>query len=333
VGICCLDTGEPLGRRAESEGITIYSLNKKQGISFTLPFMVFSVIRQGNFDVLHTHNEAGLIYGVTGGMIAGVNNRIHTDHGKEVDYQNKTILKMAEKVLLKRVKYITVVSEDLQDVMKNSTGIDHKLIRVIRNGIDVDTYWQPSSREVIRKSIGVDSQDFVIGNVARLVALKNQRYLIDIIVKMVEEFPTIRLVLVGDGPAKSDLKNYVREKMLDKYVLFLGEREDVPELLSGFDLFILPSLTEGISMTIIEAMAAGIPVIASSVGGNPEIIEHNKNGILISLDEPSVWIETIKYLMENEQERKRLSDSARSKVVKEFSLETMVNRYETLYIN
>jgi glycosyltransferase involved in cell wall biosynthesis len=146
-----------------------------------------------------------------------------------------------------------------------------------------------------------------------------------------EDLPGLRLTLIGDGPLKGELEAYAKNMKLTDAIQFLGERKDIGELLSVFDLFVLPSLTEGISMTLIEAMAAGVPIVASRVGGTPEIIENNRTGSVIPLDEPSKWVKEIKSIIKDDQKRKDMAETAKYEVKKRFSLNSMVDRYEKVY--
>lgn len=331
VSICCLDGKEPLGEEAEKAGVKVFSLNKKSGIRWGLPFRIARMIKEEGINVVHTHNEAGLIYGAAAAILAKVPNIVHTEHGKEPNYYNKRILQLAERFLLKKVKHVVVVSVDLKNKMASSTKINKDKILVIPNGIDIKSFQCPELGEIKRKELGISSDNFVIGNIARMVPLKNHKFLIAIFKELLKDFPKLKLVLVGDGLLKRELEIYSEANGLSNSVMFLGERKDIAELLSAFDLFILPSLTEGVSITLLEAMASGIPIVASKVGGNPEIIENERTGLLIPLSENIRWIETIKSLIKNENRRRDISKRAKNFVTEQFSIETMVENYEEIY--
>jgi glycosyltransferase involved in cell wall biosynthesis len=226
---------------------------------------------------------------------------------------------------------MVTVSEDLKNQMIMSNGIDKKKVLVIHNGIDTEKLYRPESRERTRRALGIKGDDFVIGNIARMVSLKNHRFLINVFKELREDLPGLRLTLIGDGPLKGELEAYAKNMKLTDAIQFLGERKDIGELLSVFDLFVLPSLTEGISMTLIEAMAAGVPIVASRVGGTPEIIENNRTGSVIPLDEPSKWVKEIKSIIKDDQKRKDMAETAKYEVKKRFSLNSMVDRYEKVY--
>ena len=331
VEICCLDGKEPMGEEAEKAGIKVFSLNKKPGITWGLPFRIAEIMKEEQINLVHTHNEAGLLYGVPAALKAQVTNIVHTEHGKEPGYENKKALKLAEKFLLKKVKHVVAVSKDMKDKLVTSSGINNDTVSVIHNGIDADNFYQPEHREAMRNALGIEHDDFVIGNIARMVPLKNHRFLITVFKELLKDLPNLKLVLVGDGLLSEELKTYSRDIGLSDSLLFLGERHDIAQLFSVFDLFVLPSLTEGTSMTIIEAMASGTPVVASKVGGNPEIIENGQKGLLIPLDNILTWANAIKFIIENDIKRKEISKFAKNMVKERFSLRSMVDNYEKVY--
>lgn len=329
--ICCLDGKVPLGEEAELAGIKVFSLNKKPGIALGLPFRLSKIITENGFNLIHTHNEAGLLYGAAAALLAGFANIVHTEHGKEPDYSNKKALHIAENLLLRKVKSVVAVSEDLKNKLVKSSGMSKNEILVISNGIDVENFYRPDCRDDKRRELGISSEFFVIGIVARLVPLKNHRFLFAIFRELLEGFANLKLIIVGDGPLRADLETFSKEMGISNAVVFLGERKDIAELLSAFDLFVLPSLTEGISITLLEAMASGTPVVASEVGGNSEVIENGNTGLLLPLDKPDEWISTIKSLIIGALKRKSLSEMAKTKIEERFSLRAMVDNYEKIY--
>ncbi|MFB3926344.1 MAG: glycosyltransferase [Syntrophales bacterium] len=331
VDICCLNGRGTLAEEAEREGIMVYSLKKKPGVEWLLPVKLSKIIRRGYYDIVHTHNEAGAIYGVPAAVLSNVKNIVHTEHGKEPSYRNKRRLCLAEKCLLRMVDRIVTVSKNLKDYMAASMNMEPDCIRVILNGIDISKFSGRDRRTQMRKSLGIANEDFVIGTISRIVPLKNHEFLLNIFKELRNHVPGIRLVIVGDGPLRDDIEKSALDKGIGRSVYFLGERRDTPELLSLFDLFMLPSFTEGVSLTLLEAMAAGVPVIASDVGGNSEVIEKGISGILIRLDNPAKWIEETVRLIRKKEERMEISSSAVQSVKKRFGVEIMIAEYEKVY--
>lgn len=331
VGICCLDVKEPLGLEAEKAGVKVFSLNKKPGIAWNLPLKIAHIIKTEHINLVHTHNEAGLLYGGIGGLLAGTKKIIHTEHGKELGYDKKNMIRIVERYLLRHVNGIAAVSNDIKTKIINWHGFNSVKIFTIPNGINIESFDRREYREAKRRELGLESEYFVIGNVASLLPLKNHHFLFNIFGELLKKFPKIKLVLVGDGPLRWDLESLSVKKRISSNVIFLGTRKDVAELLTVFDMFILTSFTEGLSVSLLEAMASSIPVVASDVGGNSEIIKHGKNGFLIPLEAEKEWATTIKMIIENMDLRKSIGEMAKYTVTERFSLTQMVDQYEKLY--
>ena len=242
-------------------------MHRKPGFNPLLPFRIGWFIRKGKFNIIHTHNEAGLIYGASGAFCVGIKKVVHTEHGKEPGHRDRKLMMASERILLRTVKKIVAVSEDLGREVAEGSRIDKGRIQTVLNGIDIGYYKLNAHRDDVKMRLGLTPGSFVVGHIARLVPLKNQIFLLTLFKKLSERFANLKLVVVGSGPLRSELENFCTVHGLAGRVYFLGARQDIPELLSVFDLFLLPSLTEGISVTLLEAMAAGVPVIASRVGG------------------------------------------------------------------
>jgi len=331
VSLCCLDRKGELGEMAESEGFEIFSLGKKAGVNYQLPLLIRKIVKEGAFDVMHTHNEAGLIYGVAAALFSGRCIIVHTEHGKELEYHGQKRLHAVERFLWSKVDHLVAVSEVLRDEVCKNLKIKREKVLVVPNGIHVEKYYHPEGRLEKRKALGIDKNSFVIGNVGRLVPLKNHKFLVDVFKEIGREFTNARLFVIGGGPLLEELRKYAYGIGLSSSAVFLGERADVQELLPAFDLFVLPSLTEGISITLLEAMAAGIPIVASAVGGNPEIVEDGRTGLLIPLKNMSAWVQGIKGLIADREMREILSIAGRTRVRNRFSLETMLENYRSVY--
>jgi glycosyltransferase involved in cell wall biosynthesis len=333
VDIACLSETRPLGEEAEKQGHRVFSLGKKTGRDWYLMPRLAERIRTGCYEIVHTHNTAGLVYGGTAGLLARVPRIIHTEHGKEPGFENKRLLNIAEHFLIRRVSHVVAVSEDLKSTVVSSAKLMCGKISVIPNGIAVNDFYQPSLRDGTRSALGIGRDEFAIGSIGRLVPLKNHRFLIHLLNSLRDDLPKMKLVIIGDGPMRVELEKECMDMMLSNRVLFLGERRDIPGLLAALDLFVHPSLTEGISITLIEAMAARKPIIASDVGGNPEVINSYHTGILVSLDRVQEWIEIIRRMVRDNGLREDLSEKARRRAIENFSLERMVSSYANIYQN
>jgi glycosyltransferase involved in cell wall biosynthesis len=196
----------------------------------------------------------------------------------------------------------------------------------IYNGVDVEKYCSGNGRDRIRFEIGLAADIPLVGVVGRLDPIKDHLTLFRAFEAVRTVLPEARLLVVGDGPERERLENRAGDG-----VIFLGNRSDVPEILRALDLFILPSLNEGISNTILEAMATGIPIVATRVGGNPELVEDGRTGILVKAgDLQSIASAILRYLQHADL-RARHGEAGRQNVLKRFSIEAMVRSYEAVY--
>jgi glycosyltransferase involved in cell wall biosynthesis len=184
---------------------------------------------------------------------------------------------------------------------------------------------------MIRRELGIGNNQRIIGTVARLDPIKNHACLIRAMKTLATQLPGVVLLIIGDGPLKGDLERLVGDLGLQNRIMFLGERTDIAELLAALDVFVLPSFSEGLSLTLIEACAAGRPMVATDVGGNREIVEHGINGLLVPSDNSEVLATAIFALLTDEGQAKRMGEAGRRRFEENFTLEKMVSTYQHLY--
>lgn len=331
VGVCCLSSKGALSKELVRSDVPVFSLEKRPGIDLRIPMQLSKKMRQHQFDVVHTHNEAGLIYGTTAAIFARIPRIIYTEHGKGLGYHDRKLFRIVERYLIKKTNKVVAVSEDLRAKMINWHRLERNRFFVIPNGIDVDEFKEKNFRKKKRDEVGLKDDDFVIGIVASLLPIKNHCFFLTVFKKLLMEFPKLKLVLIGDGPLRGYLEDRVLKMEVSKKVIILGARLDVPALLSALDMYVLPSLSEGISISILEAMAAGIPIVASDVGGNSQIIKDAHSGFLVPVGNEEAWIKTLRELLNHPRLRKTISHIAQQTVENRFSLACAINQYESIY--
>jgi sugar transferase (PEP-CTERM/EpsH1 system associated) len=327
----CLVKGGSLVTEVKKLNCPVIILNKPEKLDFSVSFRLAKVIREKKIELIHTHNTGAYIYGTIAAKLAGCGVIIHTEHGRY--FPDKKRLMVAEKILSNFTYRIVTVSEALKNDLIKFEKINPEKISVITNGIDLK-HFKPLAKNVIRQKkheLGLDKNDFVIGNIGRLVSVKGHRDLIQAFSLVHKSLPKVKLVIAGDGPLKDDLINFSQSLRLQKNILFLGERNDILELLNTFDIFVLPSKSEGISLTLLEAMAVGKPVVATSVGGNKEIIENGKDGYLVPAQIPKRLGEIILNIVKTYKNNRELGVLAYEKVREKYSLDKMVNDYQNVY--
>ncbi len=289
------------------------------------------------FDILHTHGGTAGFWGRVGSALAGKPLvRIHTYHG--MHYLNeytqpftawgKTLL---ERSLLKWThRAICVCESDYRKGLDAGIVTEEKGV-VIPCGIPLSKYQQHAQRDRLRAEFGVDDSTIVFGHVGRLHAQKGQRYLLDAFRTVTAEHPHAALWIIGEGELRGELMGFARDLGVESAATFLGARTDIPEILSAVDVFVLPSLWEGQPLSVLEAMAAGKPIIASRVDGIREILVDGVNALLVPAANAEQLAEAMMRVIQNRELATRLSTAARETLPETFSAETMAIRIGDLY--
>lgn len=289
------------------------------------------IIRTFKIDLVHSHEFLMNIYGTAAAVINKIP-VITTVHGKNY-YYAKRRRRLAYR-LISRLSTMVAVGDDVKCILEDRVGIKHGRVRRIYNGVDCDQYSSPESEAAstgIRACLSIPADCPVIGTVGMLVPVKGHNTLLRAARMVVEYHPDAIFLVVGDGPLKADLIAEACRLGIEANVRFTGFRSDIRNLISMVDLYVCSSVSEGISLSILEAMAAGKPVIATSVGGNKEIVVNDETGILVKADDPSSMAIKIISLLRNGQRARELGLNGRRRVNDEFSLQRMQDSYHGLY--
>ena len=333
--ICATDYNSDFIKRIKRDDVEVFTLNKRPGNDFLAQYRLWKLLRQIRPDIVHTRNFGTIEYTVPA-MLAGVRYRVHGEHGRDlldIDGSNQKyrLLRGVYSVFINR---FVAMSQDLQQWLTKDVGIKACKINQLYNGVDCSRFSKIVDTNLV-ESLGLTPQTKVVGTVGRLQGEKDQKTLIEAF-KLLAQNPAmqgqdIRLLLVGDGPEDRRLKALVESLNLQENVVFLGARNDIPQIMDLFNLFVLPSLGEGISNTILEAMASGLPVIATRVGGNPELVIDGETGRLVPAGEPERMAQAmLDYLLEPATMLSH-GECGRQRVLDVFSLEAMVARYTAFY--
>lgn len=334
-GIISLTELSAYQNRIQAEDVECIALHKREGNDLRMLWRLWRLFRVLRPNIVHSRNLAALEAQLPA-WLAGVPIRIHGEHGRDVGDLDGSSRKHQYVRRLYRpfIHRYVPLSKDLGRYLRDKIHVPAQRIRVICNGVDVDRF-RPAMREREALPGGfVGSNDLVIGTVGRLEIVKDQATLVRAFIRLVESSKQggkLRLVVVGDGSQRSCLERLVARAGIQQQVWFAGDRRDVPDLMGALDVFVLPSLAEGISNTILEAMACGLPVVATDVGGNAELVVQGKTGFLVPREDPEAMASAIARYWQDSALRACHSAEARTRAEREFSIASMVTNYQRLY--
>lgn len=323
-------------KRIVRDDVQFIALEKSPGHALWIYPRLLKLFRQLRPAIVHSRNLAALEV-VVPAWAAGVPVRIHGEHGRDVgdlDGSNKKF-QWVRRLYRPFVTLYVALSGDLERYLTERVGIPESKVRRICNGVDAERFHPSETRQPIPGCPFVGPEYWVIGTVGRMQAVKNQTALAQAFVLALEMAPdlkaSLRLVMVGDGPLRAESLALLDQAGYGGLVWLPGERNDVSGILRGLDCFVLPSLAEGISNTILEAMASGLPVIATDVGGNRELIEAGITGELVpAADVPALAQAIVRYACQHELARDA-GKAGRQRIERQLSLGAMVRKYHDLY--
>ena len=323
--------------RIRSGDVVYESLHKGPGHLLKLYPRLHRIFRAHRPAIVHTRNLAAL-EAVVPAWSAGVPVRIHGEHGRDVgdlDGSNRKY-RLVRRAYAPFVTRWVALSQDLDRYLVRRVGVPESRVDQICNGVDTERFRPAATgRAPIAGCPFAGAELWLVGTVGRMQAVKDQTNLARAFVRAVRMRPDarrrMRLVMVGDGPLRATAESILAEGGAGGLAWFAGERDDVPDLLRGLDCFVLPSLAEGISNTILEAMASGLPVVATRVGGNPELLEDGLDGRLVPPGNPDALAEAIVGYFADAPLARRHARAARAAAEGRFSLDRMVADYVALY--
>lgn len=310
-----------------SKDISVYCLNKKPGNDFSSHMRLFNVLRKLRPDVLHSYNFGTIEYHITA-FFAHVTTRIHAEHGRDGEYDAQTRRRRTwvRKAVMPFLNFFVVVSPDLHQWAKEDLRIKEPKLQLVLNGIDTEAFGGGC--------IPFTSKTITLITVGRLAPIKNQSLLIsafDHLIKSPSIANTVKLIIVGEGPLHNELAEQIKRQSLEDSVVLLGPRNDVQELLKQADIFVLSSDYEAMPMTVLEAMASGLPVICTDVGGVRNIVSDLQTGLLVPADNSVALASAMKRAIENQREMIAMACRAKEAVDQKYSANAMKQRYESLY--
>jgi len=322
--------GGALARRVDPERCRVVELGDKLGGDYRLYFKLAREFRRHRIHIAHTHSWATVMEGIVGARLARVPIVIHGEHGTM-----KTATKLhiqIQRLLWRTADQMLSVSNVLRENLHRRFDFPRDKIRVVANGVDLARFTLASQGRDYKTRLGLPANALTFGAVGRVVPVKAYPIFLQAAKLVFNEIPHAHLVIVGDGPQLEELVRLADEQQIANRVHFLGARKDVPEILRGLDVFVLSSESEGLSNTILEAMASDRPVIATAVGGNPELVVDGETGLLVPPNDPPAMAAAILKLLRDPESRRQMGGRGRQRVEEKFSLDVMVRNYANVYL-
>jgi glycosyltransferase involved in cell wall biosynthesis len=328
----CLDELGSLADELRAEGFPVHLLGRRPGVDWRCSLRLAKLLRSEGVGLLHAHQYTPFFYGMTARLLYRRPPVLFTEHGRlHPDYPRPKRM-LANRVLLERRDHVVGVGEAVRQALLHNEGLPPGRVGVLSNGIDLTAFSNHAAERLdVRRELGVGPADFVLIQVARLDTLKDHATAVRTLERVVRQRPDARLVLVGEGPERAALEELVRQRGLVEHVRFLGLRRDIPRLLAAADLCLLTSVSEGIPLTLIEAMAAGLPVVATSVGGVGEVVANGDTGLLAPAMSELCLSDAILRLAGDANLRRQMSQRGRARAAELFSEEQMLGSYRRLY--
>lgn len=316
----------PLHLKASEEGLPVFPLRIRSELDLAAVFRLARLMRKHGCSLAHFHDAHAVSVGSLACSLARTPIRVIS---RRVDFPLKKNF-LSRRKYTKNIDAIIAISEGVKEVLVKG-GIAPELVEVIPSGIDFSPFENVGSRDFLRREFSFSPDDFLVGIVAHLEDHKGHKYLIEATKILKEQTSKIKVIVVGKGSLRMELDKQAKQLEVEDLVFFLGFREDVPQILASLDLFVLSSYLEGMGSSILDAMASRLPVVATKVGGIPEVVIHGKTGLLISPRNPEALAQAILKLFHDRELTRKMGEKGYEIVHQRFSAEAMACRIIELY--
>lgn len=327
---CCLDEPGTWAGEVTRLGVNLVSLGRRPGFHPSLAWRIRRLARRHRIDVLHCHQYSSFVYGALAALPDRRLRVIVTEQGRLTDAPPSPKRRAVNRLLARVPSRVFAVSQDLRMHLIGE-GFQPDRVEVLHNSVEIGPEVSCADRYAARAALGISPEIHVIGTVARLDPVKDIGSLIRAVAR-VRQCRDAVLVIVGDGPERQSLEATAHQLQLGQRVHFTGHRDDARRVLAAFDTYVNCSVTEGTSLTIMEAMAAGLPVVATNVGGTPEIVLGGETGVLVTPRDSAALADALIRMAEQPQQARRLGAAGRRRAEETFSIDGMVERYARAYV-
>ncbi len=330
----CLDEIGPLGEQLAGEGFDVLHLHRQPGVDWPIAWRLGRRIKQYGVDLLHAHQYTPFFWSALSRLPRAQPPIIFTEHGRHYPDQRKVKRVLANKVLLRGGDCVIAVGQFVKQALVHNEGIADQRIEVIYNGVDpapLDAQQAVKARVEVRDEFNLATDQPVVLQVARFHPVKDHATSIRAFAHMTSQIPNACLLLAGEGQKRSESQALAKQLGVANGVRFLGERDDVSRLMAAADLFVLSSLSEGISLTLLEAMAAQLPIAATDVGGNREVIAGGESGLLSPRGDDRALSTNLVALLDDRDRRAAMGRAGRQRLLEHFTQQQMHDQYAGLF--
>jgi len=326
--VCCLREEGVLAAELKSAGVPVFALHKRRAIDLLMLRRLRRKIREIGADIVHTHLFTANTWGRIAARLAGVPRIIASEHSADAGRDRVRLL--VDRVLAKYSDAIIAKADAVAEFCRRRIGVNGEKVHVVPNGVDLSKFGT-ASRFDVRAEMNVSEDAILVAAVGRLAPEKDYSNLINAAAAASSEVENLALWIIGSGPLERRLKDEADERGLDGIVDFLGGRDDVPRLLAAPDIFVLSSKREGMPLSLLEAMASGMAVVATDAGGCGEVVENGYNGLLVPPESAEALSKAIVELARDPHARARLGRNA-LQTVRVYDMENTVGRIERIYL-
>ena len=329
--VCCLDTIGELGEKLLQDGYQVWCKGRNPGLDLSVVSWLRDIIRNEKIDVIHAHQYSPLFYTVPAALLSGRKKVVYTEHGRFYPERKSWKRWLFNPLLAMGIDHLVSISEATAHAMNKYDNFPLSVIKVIHNGIDCSLMNPEVDKKVKRQELGLDDSCRLIGTAGRLNSIKNIAMMLRGFKLVLKKVPDTYLVIAGQGDEKERLQALAVELKVVERVKFIGLRFDLPDIYPLFDVFLLTSFTEGISVTLLEAMASGVPAVVTDVGGNREIVLDGKSGYLVPIDDDALLAQKVVVLLEDSVLPTQMGSVAKQRILEYFSVDGMISGYRQLY--
>jgi len=347
----CLDEAGPMAGAVREDGFAVVPLQRRPGVDVGVARRLAAASRAHGVSLWHAHQYAPFFYAALGRGLKRRPKILFTEHGRHYPDVRKPKRVLANRLLLGPADRTTAVGQFVRHALHENEGIPRSRVQVIHNGIDPDRFdpgaygstprklARDEARECFRRAaheagkpgFDIDDRTPIVVQVARFHPVKDHATAIHAFALAHDRQPEARLVLIGDGEGRGEAERAAWDAGVSIHTVFMGVRDDVHRLIPGADVFLLSSLSEGISVTLLEAMAARVPIVATDVGGNAEVVEHGQTGLLAPRRDAHALADALERLLGDADRRTSMGDAGRRRCVERFHRDRMHREYEAIY--